>query len=573
MKKLILNLILPLLSLTVAANPISQSEALNIAKRMTVKMHKPSVALNLSTLQNEAKDRSGQRMAYPPFYAFNLENDNGFVIVAGDDRFPAVFGYSDQGSIPASADELPCCLRFLLDSYSEYVSEVRAGKVSAPQKAGGVSEGTPMMDPMLTCKWGQDTPFNLYCPSNEERGQSIVGCVATAMAQLMYKWKWPETGTGVVSYNTGYGPIRVDFSQSTYNWSIMKNTYGALDVKKETGKAVAKLSYDCGVSVKMDYANGGSGTHTEWTIPAFYTNFKYKASTLNYYRRDCCNNTREFMDHILREMRQNRPILFSAASTSGSGADAGGHAFVIDGYDSADFLHVNWGWNGRANGYYDVELMDALTFHFIEDQCVIVGIQPDYEGNDNGMPHQMRIYIEREFSTTLVKTALDTDFTLNTGPFYNNCPYGNKYKVGIALYNYEGQLLEVVSDLYDDYLAAWKGVNRTSGFVCNIPKKYDNNGYMLRIVSKVDGYDNWELADMVGGSELNKIPVLIKSGTVYFNQVPTAIENVESDNTVISTVYYDLNGCIIADFNSYRGIAVKMEQDANGKMKTSKIIK
>ena len=114
MKKLILTLILPLLSLTVAANPISQSEALNIAKRMTVMMHKPSVALNLSTLQNEVKDRSGQRMECPPFYAFNLENDNGFVIVAGDDQFPAILGYSDQGALPDATEELPCCLRFSL---------------------------------------------------------------------------------------------------------------------------------------------------------------------------------------------------------------------------------------------------------------------------------------------------------------------------------------------------------------------------------------------------------------------------------------------------------------------------
>jgi len=572
MKRLLLNLILPVLSLTASANPISQSEALNIAKRMTAKMHKPSVALSVSNLQNEAKDRSGQRMACPPYYAFNLDNENGFVLVSGDDQFPAILGYSDNGQLPASVDELPCCLRLFLDSYSEYVSDVRMGNIGAPRKEHGESIGTPMMSPMITCKWGQDTPFNLYCPSNEQRGQSIVGCVATAMAQLMYKWKWPETGTGVVSYSNAYGQIRVDFSQSTYNWSIMKNTYGALDIKKETGKAVAKLSYDCGVSVRMDYANGGSGTYTQLTIPAFYTNFRYKASTLNAITRVSCNNTREFLDHILRELRQDRPVLFSASSTSGSGSDAGGHAFVIDGYDSENFLHVNWGWNGRANGYYDVEVMDALSYHFSEGQTIVVGIQPDYEGNDNEKPHQSRMRIIKPFSTTLVKTNVDKDFNLNLGEFYNYYPYGNKYKMGIALFDYNGQLLEVVSNIFEDYLAAWSGYSTYNDFVCKIPKKYDNNGYVLRIVSKQDGYDNWELADVDGGSEQNKIPVLIQNGTVFFNQVPTAIDTIPFDESNVTTVYYDINGHVISDIVSHRGIVVKVDTDVNGNKRTAKIV-
>ena len=570
MKKLIFSLILPLLSLNVVANPITQSEARNIAKRMTMKMNKPSVALSLSTLQNEVKNRSGQRMTYAPFYAFNLENENGFVIVAGDDQFPQILAYSDQGSVPEEAEELPCCLRLFLDSYSEYVNDVREGKATAPQKAHGESEGTPMMDPMLTCKWGQDSPFNLYCPYNEERGQSIVGCVATAMAQVMYKWKWPETGTGVVSYSNAYGQIRVDFSQSTYNWSIMKNTYGTLDIKKESGKAVAKLSYDCGVAVHMDYANGGSGTYTQLVIPAFYTNLRYKASSLDVFKRDCCNDTREFLNHILSEMRQGRPVIFSASSTSGSGADAGGHAFVIDGYDSADFLHVNWGWNGRGNGYYDVEVMDALSYQFSQDQAVVVGIQPDYEGNDNEKPHQTRIRVYSSFSTYLTKTSVDKDFKLNIGEFYNHCPYGNKYQIGIALYDYNGQLLEVVSGLYDDYLAAWSGYKSYDDFTCNIPKKYDNNGYMLRIVSKVDGYDNWELADMNGGSELNKIPVLIQNGTVYFNEVPTAINDIISDASVVNTEYFNLNGQIVNDIDNFHGIIVEKRVYSDGSVKALK---
>jgi len=570
MKNLFLILAASIFTFKVIANPVSPSQAMSIARNMAGKMKKPTADLQLTGIQNEVKGRDGKTLADPAFYAFNIQGEDGFVIVAGDDQFPQIIGYSTEGEIPQQYDQLPCCLRFYLEMYSMYVDEVRNGNAQAPQRAHGQSEGTPIVDELVSAKWGQDEPFNIYCPSNSTLGQSIVGCVATAMSQIMYKWKWPETGTGMVSYTNKYGNTSVNFSQSNYNWAIMKNKYGTLDKKKETGKAVAKLCYDCGVSTYMSYGEAGSGTHSQYVLQAMYKNFRYKASTLDYLLRDCCNTKDEFMNRIKRELNAGRPVYMSAASSTDGGSDAAGHAFVLDGYDTADYIHVNWGWTGTANGYYDIDVMDAGGYKFILSQDIIFGIQPDYEGNDNKQANQYRLYVTKPFTVNNTTATVDKDFKANMSEFYNNFPFANEYDFAIALYTHNGELLDIVSNTFNERLGAWKGYTSYSNFTCNIPKKYDNGGYLLRLVSRQPDFDDWVLVDMIGGSEVNKLPIVIKNSTISFNEYPTAVNDIISDANILRTEYFGIGGQKIVDVENAKGIIIEKRTYSNGTTKTFK---
>lgn len=111
--------------------------------------------------------------------------------------------------------------------------------------------------------------------------------------------------------------------------------------------AVALLMKDCGVSLNMNYGPVSGASIYSYT-PAFKNYFRYSSRTVN--RSGC--ETAEFTRIITDELQEGRPIIYC-----GTGED-GGHAFVVDGYDTNYFLHVNWGWGGYSDGYFDMNYMD-----------------------------------------------------------------------------------------------------------------------------------------------------------------------------------------------------------------------
>ena len=53
-------------------------------------------------------------------------------------------------------------------------------------------------------------------------GRVVTGCVATAIAQLIYYFRFPTTGIGAYSYeHDTYGTIAADFSAATYDYAAM----------------------------------------------------------------------------------------------------------------------------------------------------------------------------------------------------------------------------------------------------------------------------------------------------------------------------------------------------------------
>ena len=315
---------------------ISQNAALSAARKY-------SRTGQVAPAKNLRSDKTNNSL----YYAFNLEQ--GYVIVSGDDEMLELVGYAENGFF--DAENVPPQMQLWLDGYAEYVAAVQSGKAKA-RKILLSDSPSVVVEPLVSTKWNQDAPFNNFAPEytddNNNTQRCATGCAATAMAQIMKFHNWPEQGVGHYSYeHQSFGTISSDFSEHVYDWTNMIDRYNNGEYSNVQADAVALLMKDCGVSLNMNYGPVSGASIYSYT-PAFKNYFRYSSRTVN--RSGC--ETAEFTRIITDELQEGRPIIYC-----GTGED-GGHAFVVDGYDTNYFLHVNWGWGGYSDGYFDMNYMD-----------------------------------------------------------------------------------------------------------------------------------------------------------------------------------------------------------------------
>lgn len=284
-------------------------------------------------------------------------NAGGYAVVSKDDTFSPILGYSDT----AMSDNPAPAFLWWLETINKSMENMLANGTE-PQHVQPAPEYRTSVPELLTTRWGQDTPYNLQCPEytvNNVKYNYVTGCVATAMAQIMKYHNYPEKGYGKTIYrlNPGDGAtltIEADFGNTTYDWANMLDSYIPGRYNDEQANAVATIMYHCGVSVRMNYAKDGSGAFSYDACTALRTNFLYDKN-IKHYSRDFMPNE-EWMNIIYRELNDNCPILYGGVTTANAG-----HAFVFDGYDADGLVHVNWGWNGESNGYYDVASLNGFS--------------------------------------------------------------------------------------------------------------------------------------------------------------------------------------------------------------------
>ena len=300
------------------------------------------------TLSYTLEDSNSQ----PSLYIFT-NNSGGFVVASADDSAFPVLGYSDSGEF--DPDNIPAELQYWLSTYSREIELARESNYSAtPNLEAMVSTDMEAIAPLLTCKWNQGAPYNDYCYTIAADGtetKSVTGCVATAMAQVMYYFKYPEIGHGEISYKHGdSGTYSMNFGEKAFDWDQMLPTYYPGSYTSEEADAVAYLMKACGYSVKMDYGKGESGANGANIAGALIDYFGYNTGislqTRKFYTYD------EWVEMIYSNLKNVGPVVYD-----GSALD-GGHSFVCDGYDGNGYFHINWGWGGMSDGYY---LLDALN--------------------------------------------------------------------------------------------------------------------------------------------------------------------------------------------------------------------
>ncbi len=339
----------------------------------------------LSPVQNRAKlapRRNAKFAETELYYVFNRGNQEGYVIVSGDDQTLPVLGYTDEGEF--DYNNLPENMRWWLDSREKQLQQLSQNPLAEPMKAPVVHDAVA---PMVTTRWNQGAPYNDECPMYFTLGRSVTGCVATAMAQVMYYQRSKsvtEVQNDIPAYDTytshaTYGKLHVDgiAAGSPIDWDNMLDTYGSASAKQK--KAVAQLMHYCGVSVLMDYTNSSSGANSYRVAEALVKYFGYGSSVKYVYQG---NYNEDAWDKMLyNELAQGRPFYLSGQNTQG------GHAFVCDGYDGNRCYHINWGWGGASDGYFLLTSLNPSSQGiggsgdgYSSQEEAIIGFEPENYG-------------------------------------------------------------------------------------------------------------------------------------------------------------------------------------------------
>ena len=430
MKKILFGFLALLVSVTLFAERITSDDAAQVANNFMNIAPAPGVKNAVPHKKMVRKATAEENL----FYIYENEGGEGWVIVAADDAITPILAYSETGHF--RTDNLPTNIRGWLGKYNSFIRKIEADGVVASEevteewntlrKGLRRANAAVVVGPLVKTTWDQDKPYDLLCPGTGEWGygssKAAVGCVATAMAQVMKYWEWPKKGTGSRTYqpknpNTGetstrYGHQTANFGATTYDWANMLNSYSG-SYSDAQATAVATLMFHCGVATEMMYGNKddeGSGTYTvnygdwdwgtnqgECAQNALANYFGYKKEGLTGYMRDGFTDDygnlytddygnpiyakwsdADWTAMIKEELDKKHPIMYGGAGTKG------GHSFICDGYRSDDYFHFNWGWSGSNDGYYTLSNLapgsggaGGGSYNFSEEQDVIIGIEPD----------------------------------------------------------------------------------------------------------------------------------------------------------------------------------------------------
>ena len=368
--RMILVGVLTMLSTLAFGAWVPQQQALK-AVNSVIQQYAPASGSESSfSVRSITTDIPGNQAAY---YIAHLA-PKGFVLLSAEDNVYPLLAYSfDQAFL---TDSIPAHISDWLGVYRQQIlyhrtnqspagEEIAAAWTALMEENASAQESLGRdVQPLLTTTWNQGNFYNGYCPEDPAGpgGRVYSGCVATAMAQVMYYYRHPETGIGSSSYSyPPYGTLSANYGNTTYRWNEMLNSINA------PNDAMAELQYHCGVAVEMMYSPTGSGAYSSDAAAALRNYFKYAPSTQLVYKD---NYTDPAWKTLLKDqLDQGQPMYYH-------GYGSGGHAFNVDGYQGDDHFHFNWGWSGSFNGYYFLTSLNPGGSNFTNGQGAIINIVP-----------------------------------------------------------------------------------------------------------------------------------------------------------------------------------------------------
>ena len=387
------------------------------------------------------KTRAAATATQQPYYIFNDEAGKGFVVIAGDDKMGKVLAYSKEASIDMT--NLNPEARYLFDTYRQVYEELSKNK-TLTTRAGAATKAADAVQPLLKSKWGQDYPYS-------KQTRYMTGCVATAVAQVMYYHKWPAQGKGQESYMVKFdNTVRsADFTKSHYDWDNMLLDYNRRNITTKQEDAVALLMNDVGIATNMQYTDRASGTQSYMAERALRNYFDYDAAMVTRSYEGVDN----FIEIVKEELRNGFPLYISGDSKTG-----GGHAWVCDGFDEEDRFHMNFGWNGQANGYYSLATLNVTSTgsefngaqHSFNRRLHVIAIHPNKPGTpkiDADIAYQSP-NINFDYGSDMAfvgdaPTTLSATAKVMYSRFINQSQSELVGDIGLGIYDQEGKLVKV----------------------------------------------------------------------------------------------------------------------------------
>ena len=326
------------------------------------------------------------------YYTLTI-NPRGWIVISADDVVAPVLAYSFEDNMNTAS--LPPQFISWMDKYKKQINDAISRDLPASEKIKSdwarytnytrEQPLTPQLltgvSPLIIHNWDQGFPYNIYCPQDPAGpgNHPYAGCVATAMCQLMYYYRFPLTGNGQHCYTPGGYPQQcADYGATSYDWNAMVNSLTG--ARLDNDSAVALLLWHAGVSVNMMYSSSGSGAYSNDARNAMVNNFRFSPAASYIHRNDF--QVPAWGSILRSNLDKKMPVYYDGYGPQG------GHAFNCDGYQGSDHFHFNWGWSGTANGYFYLDNLNPAGDNFSQDEGAIVNLFPDTVANTYPYPCQ-----------------------------------------------------------------------------------------------------------------------------------------------------------------------------------------
>ena len=498
MKKITLLILTLCLASVASAEPVGKQAALYTAQSYMLAKGK-IVDENPYPSQTSRRKVSGQSSSeeteggQPYYYVFNVGDDNGYVIVSGDDRVEPILGYVEQGSF--DPDNIPENMSSWLQFYADQIKYIVDNDIEPDspilKKRNKVHGIKHSVAEMLTTRWNQGSPYNILCPKyykgDGTRAYPATGCSATAMAQVVNYYKFPEkTKEAIPALNNTYTldngtkksvTAKLIPRNTVIDWDNMLDTYSWQDEEHANAQdtAVAQLMLMCGQGVKMSWgASSGAVTSRarDFFVNVFgYDNRAYWASPGDY-------GIDEWFDLLYNEIDAGYPVLYAGHSSGG------GHAFVLDGFDGDNLFHVNWGWGGGSNGWFLVTVLNPG-----DSSGIGASSSSDGYSMSQGALFNLRIpgtpkgdaFLHISDVSIVNKTSVKATFT-------NTAGFSGGFHSGVVMLCEDGSLALVGNKLTISSLAS--GASQTKTFA--LRNKLSEGTYKLSPACKPMRSEEWQ---------------------------------------------------------------------------------
>ena len=362
------------------AAPVDKTKAAKAAKAFAAdKLKMPDAQMTLAWTSRSGETADGN----PSVYAYNISQGKGFVVVADIDGADTVLGYSDEGGFDGA--NMPPAMMEWLEQYSCEITQ-NSGNASSqgsltPRRAKEYPKNA--IQPLLNTQWNQLEPYNSSCPDFYTGEKCVTGCVAAGMSQILYYHHKESTSktlaqipayTCTTNWSTGRISVAAVAAGTKLDWDNMLFSYNGSETQAQID-AVANLLLYCAASVKTEFKNGNNGGS-----PASSADVPTSLKKYFGYSDACCYKKRsaysisQWESMIYNQLEKGWPVMYSGQSATSA------HLFIVDGYDGEDFYHINWGWGGRANGYFKLSVASVVesssTAGYSIDQAAIFNAHP-----------------------------------------------------------------------------------------------------------------------------------------------------------------------------------------------------